>query len=73
MVYLNGHHLNIKFTCEIKEENSLPVLDVLVLVYRAFHIYLTYMSFHKQLLSIKEVFHDNCYPEHLIDGFINRF
>ena len=112
LAYLNGQHLNIKFTYEIEEDNSLPFLDVLVtwdgsdfvtdlfrkktftglytdfgslttsnyktnlitvLVYRAFHICSTYISFHTQLLFIKEVLHDNCYPKYLIDSFIKRF
>ena len=46
---------------------------ITVLVYRAFHICSTYISFHKQLLFIKEVLHDNCYPKYLIDRFIKRF
>ena len=46
---------------------------ITVLVYRAFHICSTYISFHKQLLFIKEVLHDNCYPKYLVDRFIKRF
>ena len=46
---------------------------ITVLVYHAFHICPTYISFHKQLLFIKEVMHDNCYPECLVDHFIKRF
>ena len=46
---------------------------ITVLVYRAFHICSTYISFHNQLLLIKEVLHDNCYSKYLIDRFIKRF
>ena len=49
------------------------VNSIKTLLHRAFNISSSYLSFHDELLSLKNYFHDNGYPKTLIDNIINKF
>ena len=43
---------------------------VRILVFRAFHICSTYSNFHNELIRIKRILADNCFPRSIIDRVI---
>ena len=44
-----------------------------VLVYRAFHICSSYRNFHEEIVRIKKIMTENCFPRSLIDRIIKKF
>ena len=46
---------------------------VRVLIYRAFHICSSYHNFHEEIVRIKKILTDNCFPKSLIDRIIKNF
>ena len=46
---------------------------VRILVFRAFHICSTYMNFHHELIRIKRILTENCFPRSIIDRVIKSF
>ena len=44
-----------------------------VLVYRAFHICSSYRNFHEEVVRIKKILTENCFPKSLIDHIIKKF
>ena len=46
---------------------------VRVLIYRAFHICSSYHNFHEEIVRIKKILSDNCFPKSLIDRIIKNF
>ena len=46
---------------------------VRVLVYRAFHICSSYRNFHEEIVRIKKILTENCFPKSLIDRIIKKF
>ena len=44
-----------------------------VLVYRAFHICSSYLNFHEEVVRIKNILTENCFPKSLIDHIIKKF
>ena len=44
-----------------------------VLVYRAFHICSSYRNFHEEVVRIKKILAENCFPESVIDRIIKEF
>ena len=43
------------------------------LIYRAFHVYASYIAFHRQIYNIKRFLQQNRFPSQLIDRIINKF
>ena len=99
-------------TFEIEENNTLPLLDVLVKeeshslstslyrkktftglytdfasvapikyktnlvsvrVYRAFDICSTYQTFHEEMIKVKTILSENCFPKSIVDCMKNNF
>ena len=46
---------------------------VRILVFRAFHICSSYISFHYELMRIKRILTENCFPRSIIDRVIKSF
>ena len=44
-----------------------------VLVYRAFHIWSSYRNFHEEIVRIKKILTENCFPKSLTDRIIKKF
>ena len=53
--------------------NKYKVNLIRVLVYRAFHICSTYANFHEEVVRIKGILKENCFPLPLVDRVIKTF
>ena len=53
--------------------NKYKVNLIRVLVYRAFHICSTYSNFHAEVVRIKGILKENCFPPPLVDRVIKSF
>ena len=65
----SGQGLSFFSNCTFRfKANSIKTL-----LHRAFNICSSYLSFHDELLFLKNYFHDNGYPKTLIENIINKF